>query len=51
MRLGILETTTERWLGRTGLVNSFLLLEFPGSSLASDIFLLKYPDEFLGSDL
>jgi hypothetical protein len=38
--LHIFEMTTERWLGGVCLVNSLWLLEFPGSSLASDVFLL-----------
>jgi hypothetical protein len=44
----ILKMTTKRWFGGISLVNSLLLLEFPGSLLTSDVFLLKYPNKFLG---
>ena len=51
VELGISETATKGWLRCTGLVDSFLLLEFPRSSLTSDVFLLEHSDKFLGSDL
>jgi hypothetical protein len=44
----ILEATRERWLGGVGLVDSIFLLEFPGTSLASYIFLLEDSYKFLG---
>jgi hypothetical protein len=49
--LSILEMTTKGWLGSLSLVDSFRFLEFPRLSLTSDIFLLKYANEFLGCNL
>ena len=44
----ILKATRKGRLRSMSLVDSFLLLTFPGTSQSSHVFLLEYSDEFLG---